>query len=241
MKKQNSGYIIFLVGGIGLAGLIVFFVFVRQLFMDTFPNAVQNTAEVIPSAELDFDPLVTVVPPEERFPAIPKALETDPQRGVSNPTVTIIEFGDFECEGCATMKPIIEQVLEEYPDDVLHVWKDYPLPSIHPYAETAAIAARCAQAQDTFWAYHDLLLDRYNTLILQPWAELATAVELNEEQFNTCLSDGSMTQRVTEGFLIARSLELDSTPTYFVNDQKLTGAQTIEELRAAIEKELTTE
>lgn len=238
MQNKKTGQLIFALGLLGIGILIVAAAFFQQLFVETFPNAFSETPQTVTSEELGFDPLVTVVPEEERFPAVPKPLATDPTRGAGNPVVTVIEFGDFECENCAAMKPVVEQLLAEYPDQVQHVWKDFPLPSLHLFSEDAAKAARCAQEQDAFWQYHDLLLDRQKTFALQPWIDLAVELGLNEDDFTTCVNNGGTPQTVTEGFLIARSLELEETPSYYINNQRLTGVQSIEDLRTAVEKAL---
>src|SRR5438034_995951 len=58
-------------------------------------------------------------------------LEKSPVRGPKNAPVTIVEFSDFQCPFCAEAKPLLEQVLKAYPDDVKLVFKQFPLSSIH--------------------------------------------------------------------------------------------------------------
>ncbi len=240
MATEKHGRIIYGLGFAALAALVIAYLFFEQLIADTFPEAqVTATEAVVTGAELPFDPLVTVVPEEERFLKTPKALDTDPARGdLDSPSVTIIEFGDFQCEGCAEMKPVLEEIVNLYPDDVQHVWKDFPLPSEHPQTEAAALAARCAQQQDTFWAYHDLLFDRQGEFALYPWTTFAESVLLDIDQFESCLSVATVEQRVVEGYLVARSLELDTTPTYYINERKLVGVQDVETLKVIIEEEI---
>ncbi|MEK7158058.1 MAG: thioredoxin domain-containing protein, partial [Patescibacteria group bacterium] len=59
----------------------------------------------------------------------------DPTRGSQDANVTIIEYGDFQCEDCATVEPALEQVLETYPKQVRLVWKDFPVTTVHFAAE----------------------------------------------------------------------------------------------------------
>lgn len=84
-----------------------------------------------------------------------------PAKGPANAKVTIVEYSDFECPYCAMAVPTIKQVLEAYPNDIKFVFKQYPLP-MHQYAQKAAEASLCAQAQGKFWEYHDKLFEGAN-------------------------------------------------------------------------------
>lgn len=238
--KRSSARLLFVFGILSILFLVIAVGFVRQLFLDTFPEFDQNNTDssLIPASELPVDPLVTVVPEEVRG-GQPQPLDTDPQRGAEKPKVTIVEFGDFQCEACAAMDSVLDQLVTEYSDSVLHVWKDFPVPRVHEQAQAAAEAARCAQDQGVFWEYHDALLSQQDTLILQPWTSIAKDLSLDTKAFEVCLSSGEKEQLVVQGYFTARMLGIEETPTYYINDQLLTGAKTIEELRAIIEEELS--
>lgn len=226
---------IFMVGSLALVGFIAVAVFISQVFEATFPQTtivdVTNTND---ANTLPYDPLVTVTP-KEFLGGAPTVLVDDPVRGSSTPTVTIIEFGDFQCEGCASMVSVLDRVVEEYPNDVRHVWKDFPIPAQHPQSEQAAVAARCAYEQDAFWGYHDLLLSRQGEFSLGQWADWATELELNTEQFTTCLSSTATKEKVVQGYFIARSLDLDATPQYYVNGRFVEGPVSYEELKSIVD------
>src|SRR5262249_30688501 len=70
-------------------------------------------------------------------------LDGAPSMGPPNASVTIVEFGDFECPSCRQLDSILRKMLPEYPK-VRFVFKDFPLESIHPWAMTAALVGRCA-------------------------------------------------------------------------------------------------
>lgn len=82
---------------------------------------------------------------------------SSPIRGPVNAWVTMVEFGDFECPFCGEEEPVVEALLRAFPNDLRLVFKNFPLTSIHPYAEGAAIAAECAGEQGDFWPMHDIL------------------------------------------------------------------------------------
>ena len=77
-------------------------------------------------------------------------------RSGRSPSITVVEFSDFQCPYCATVQTTLATVLPEYGTDVRVVFKNYPL-SFHSHARTTAIAAECAHAQGRFWQFHDLV------------------------------------------------------------------------------------
>lgn len=233
MNKHST--LVTTLGVIALAVIVTAYAFFDSLFAGTLTDAATSGKTNVSSTNLGYDPLVTVVPEGARG-GKPQPLATDPQRGAEQPTVVIVEFGDFECEGCAAMTPIIDQILEAYPNDVLHVWKDYPLPSVHPYAETAAQAARCAQDQAAFWEYHDELFAAQKTFPLRPWASIASRLGLDEDNFQSCLDNQLKDALVVQGYFIARTFEIEETPAYFINDQFVTGVKTYEEFKALVDQ-----
>lgn len=183
------------------------------------------------------DPLITVVPKDVRA-GYPQPLPTDPKRGAENPEVVIVQFSDFQCEGCAEMDEAIRQILVEYPHTVQHVWKDFPLPTVHPYAEGAAIAARCADKQGKFWDMHDVLFENQKMLGFTPYAEFASQIGINTDQFSACITSSDAKALVVQGYMIARSFNLTQTPTLFVNKTPIEGKKTVEELRVIIDEAL---
>jgi len=85
---------------------------------------------------------------------------SNPVRGSADAPVTIVEFSDFQCPYCARVEPTVEQVMQQYQGKVKLYFRDFPLSSIHPYAEQAAEASRCAGEQGKYWEYHDMLYQK---------------------------------------------------------------------------------
>ena len=83
----------------------------------------------------------------------------DPARVKGNPNapITIVEFSDFQCPFCKRVTPTLDKLLTQYEGKVRLAYRDFPLSQLHPQAQKAAEAARCAGEQDKFWEYHDLL------------------------------------------------------------------------------------
>ncbi len=88
--------------------------------------------------------------------------------------VTVVEYGDFECPYCAAAAPVLRQLVEESDGRVRLVFRNFPLPDVHPHALTAALAAEAAGAQGAYWPMHDLLFtkqDRLDDRSLKAYAE----------------------------------------------------------------------
>lgn len=88
-----------------------------------------------------------------------KIEKDDSLKGNPAAKVTIVEFSDFECPFCGRAASTVKKILEEYKDEVRIVYKQFPLVSIHKYAQKAAEASLCALDQGKFWEYHDKLFE----------------------------------------------------------------------------------
>ncbi len=89
---------------------------------------------------------------------------SDHLRGTRDATVTLLEYGDYECPHCAGAAPVVLQLLERSAGSLRFVWRHLPLPDVHPNAALAAEAAEAAGAQGDFWGMHDRLFERQDDL-----------------------------------------------------------------------------
>ena len=88
--------------------------------------------------------------------------------------VTVVEYGDFECPYCAAAAPVLRQLVDESDGRVRLIFRNFPLPDVHPHALTAALAVEAAGAQGAYWDMHHLVLskqDRLDDRSLQAYAE----------------------------------------------------------------------
>ncbi|MEM7820665.1 MAG: DsbA family protein [Candidatus Aenigmatarchaeota archaeon] len=158
-------------------------------------------------------------------------------RGPENATVTIIEYGDFECPACSMAEPIMKKVLETYPTQVKLIFKDVPIP-YHTYAQKASEAAECAGAQGKYWEMHDKLFENHNALKISDLKQYAVDIGLDTEKFNECLDSGAMAGDVAADMADARQAGVDATPTFFVNGRKVVGVQPFSVWQGIINREL---
>lgn len=129
---------------------------------------------------------------------------------------------------------MLGKLLAEFPGQIRLVYKDFPLPS-HKGARPAAEAARCAGERGRFWEYHDLLFMAQPAFSREDLQGYARRLELPQETFLACLDGGQFRDAVQQDMQEGRSLGVSGTPTFFVNGQKLVGAQPLEAFREAVQ------
>lgn len=161
-----------------------------------------------------------------------------PSQGPASAKVVVVEFADFECPASAYEEPMIKRMMHDYSGRVRFVFKEFPLTSIHPYAEAAAEAALAANAQGQFWPYHDLLFANQSALEQSDLDSYASSLGLDMSEFDGALNLGIYAAAVAEDEAQGNSLRVSETPTFFVNDDKLPGTVSYSTLQSAIVQQL---
>lgn len=167
-------------------------------------------------------------------PTLPVDMGNDPARGAADAPITIIEFSDFQCPYCKKSVSVLKDLQHIYGERIRHVYRDYPGPN-HPYAQTAAEAARCAGEQGKFWEYHDLLFERQSPGTGWDFAGLARELSLQHKAFTQCLETGRYRQEVLKDLQDGIALGITSTPTFFINGRPFVGARSQAEFQAMID------
>ncbi len=151
-----------------------------------------------------------------------------PSLGDSKAAVTLVEFSDFQCPVCRSLHDVLRGMLPNFPQ-VRVVFKDFPLESLHPWARTAALAGRCAYQQDpkAFWKVYDAIYDQQEVIsAANAWtkmADFAAASGLNPDAFKACMAGPEAAAAVDASRANGQQLEVNSTPTVFVNGRRLVG------------------
>ncbi len=160
-----------------------------------------------------------------------------PARGAEKAAVTIVEFSDFECRFCREVQPVLQQILESYGSDVRLIFKHLPLEG-HRNSLPAARAAYCAGEQDRFWEFHDALFAAGDLSPPGLLEDIAAGLGLGMAKFQTCLSSEQSRTAIVKDMEIARSLRIDSTPSFVVNGKVFKGALGFADFRKIVEREL---
>jgi len=142
---------------------------------------------------------------------------TDHRDGPAHAPVTVIEYGDFECPICRAVEPSVRQLRELHREQMVFVFRHFPLEDAHPLALVAAEAAESAAAQGQFWPMHDLLLAESHPLNRRRLEEFAQRLGLDMARFKADLDDEIYRQRVRDHQQGGRLSHLRATPTFFVN------------------------
>lgn len=172
-----------------------------------------------------------------------------PTRGNKNAKVVIVNYDDFQCPFCSQMhQTLFPEVLKEYGDRVLIIYKDYPLSEIHPWAIHAAVNANCLAAQnnDAYWDFADYMHAHQRDINSEKgrdaqFAALDTAAldqgkkhNLDSAKLQACVKTQNA-DAVTASVKEADAVGVEATPTLFINGQKAEGGRPLEELRSMLD------
>src|SRR5579872_887413 len=118
-----------------------------------------------------------------RVPVTPR----DHIKGPKNASVTLVEYGDYECPHCCAAHPIVNLVLEHFAPELRFVFRHFPLTQVHPNAEPAAETAEFAGAHGKFWQMHDGIFANQDRLSPPLLFVLAGALGLSEVELRNAL------------------------------------------------------
>jgi protein-disulfide isomerase len=148
-----------------------------------------------------------------------------------------VEFSDFQCPYCRKAEAAVKEVLARHPGEVRLAYRDFPLRQIHPDAQSAAEASRCAEEQGKFWEFHDALFvapkaDRETQL------QVVRSLGLDEKKFDSCLSGGMYKEQIEQDFQDGIQAGVSGTPGFFINGIALSGAQPVSAFEKIILSEI---
>ncbi len=171
--------------------------------------------------------------------------ETSHMTSKKDAKVTIVEFGDFQCPACAAAHPEIKAALEQYKDnpEVNFVFRNFPLDTIHPNAHISAEAAEAAGAQGKYWEMHNMLYEKQSewsasTTALDIFVGYAKEIGLNVDQFKLAVEQRLYADVINTDYKDGEAVEVNSTPTFFINGTKQNKVLQRDELKALIDAEL---
>ncbi len=180
--------------------------------------------------------------PVGKYLELPEIDEKDIKTGPEDAPVRVVEFTDFQCPYCKAFHDTVQTTLKEYGDKALYVFKQYPITSIHPQAESAALASECANEQGKFTEYANTLFSKQDewgkTTGSQKFKDYARVLKLDTAKFNACVDEKKYQEKVTANMEEGKKFGISGTPGTFVNGTFLNGAVSKEDLTAAIDAEL---
>lgn len=163
--------------------------------------------------------------------------------GSEKAKVTMVEYSDFQCPLCKKyFDESYATILKDYVNTgkVKYVFKHFPL-NIHPQAPAAALATECALEQNKFWEMHDLIFQNQDSWSgkanhLDTFKQLAAQLDLDATKFGQCLDQKKFQGNVDADYQEALSKGVRGTPTFYINDQLMVGAQETEKFTELLDK-----
>ncbi len=144
-------------------------------------------------------------------------------KGPKDAEIVLLKFSDFECPYCAIAAADIKTFTKGHSDDVLYIYKQFPLVSIHDKALPAAKAAWAAGQQGQFWLYHDGLFAYQDKLSEDYYKALAEQIGLDMERFNRDRNSPAAQAAIDQDVALAEALGIQGTPTFIMNDLLIPG------------------
>jgi protein-disulfide isomerase len=173
-----------------------------------------------------------------------------PPLGSESAPVTIVEFGDYQCEACYhwfhnTRSTLIDNYIETGKAKLVFV----DLPFLGRDSPKAAQASYCAEDQGKYWEYHTILYTFQDGPPDSGWADrdrlnsFAFSLDMNMDEFNECIDSSKYKKRVDANYEEAVKNGANSTPTFIIISQdgaieKFAGAQPYSVFASTIESML---
>jgi len=170
-----------------------------------------------------------------------------PPLGSESASITIVEFGDYQCEACYhwfhnTRDTLIDNYIETGKAKLVFV----DLPFLGRDSPKAAQASYCAEDQGKYWEYHTMLYTFQDGHPDSGWADrdrlnsFAFSLDMNMDEFNDCMNSSKYQQRVKANYDEAVKHSVQQTPTFIIISQdgtteKFAGAQPYSVFAATIE------
>ncbi len=166
---------------------------------------------------------------EKRFPKRPTIdydtvydieVGDSPARGAKNAKVTLVEFSDFQCPYSQRVQPLIQKLLKEYPGDLQHVFKHFPL-RFHKQAAPAAKACIAAGLQGKFWEMEEMVFKNPKELQDDDLKKYAGKIGLDVDRFEKDFKSEKVEKRLQQDIAQARKIKVTGTPTLFLNGSRV--------------------
>lgn len=163
-------------------------------------------------------------------------------------SLTLIEYGDFQCPGCQSMYPTVSEVTEKYASSVQYVFRSYPL-SYHKNAKASSAAAESAGLQDRYWDMFDLIYttpseweDAGPTERTDVFLRYAKQLGIDVDKFKADMDSERVKKKISFDTSLARKSNVEATPTFFLDGKKLDTAnlRTVDDFSKIIDEALAT-
>ncbi len=183
------------------------------------------------------------IPENEQNKPTNQILDTDWVLGNPQGIIKVVEYSDLQCPACKIYNGVGERIVESFGDQVGFTYRHFPLKQIHPNATLAAQAAEAAGKQGKFWQMMELLFTHQlewegSNQVFNLYTNYANQLGLNQDQFRREIDAKDVKALVEADYLSGLVAKIDSTPTFYINGQKINNLKSAEDLITRIRFEL---
>lgn len=164
--------------------------------------------------------------PDDGKGDIPPVTNNEWIKGGINVRATLVEYSDFQCPACKFREPMIQQLLDEFGNQIKFVYRHFPLSAIHKNGQLAAQAGEAAGLQNKFWEMHGKLFENQEIWADQDddeakdtFIDYAEQIGLDKTQFESDLDSNAVRDAVNEDYSGGVAAGVNSTPSFFLNGQ----------------------
>ncbi len=158
--------------------------------------------------------------------------------GSATSSISVIEYGDYQCEDCKQVAKTVQNVLPSYGGQVRFVFHHLPIEDRHPKAMDAAVFSECANQQGLFWEAHDALMEA-KSIDEATFSRIANTLKLDQNALRACRAQPEIAATIRSEIEIARGDGLSGVPLLFIGTRASYGDMPEEELRSEINRYLT--
>lgn len=233
-QPKQSNVPMFIIGAVLLVALAGGFWFYTSSKNNGKPgNSNTTSKEITPSKAL-------TIPPDA-----PPGAQPANESGSPSAKVTLEEFADFQCGSCAAEHPTMNEIKAMYGSRIHFIFRNFPLKiPAHDKSYDAAIAAEAAGSQGKFWEMQNQLFTHQQDWTKAPtyrdiWKGYAQTIGLNVPKWEADMSGIAAKGRVNQDMERGNAININSTPTLFINGTAVPFASmTVEGIKAIVDAEL---
>lgn len=229
----NGGFYMLL----ALLACLAAFQILKPMPQGNFTPDIPKSAEEVQNILTNMD-----LPPIKVDRSQYSGLGEDYRKGSDDAKVTIVEFADFQCPSCQRASQTLRMLKEEFGDQILVVFKNYPLDSscnknvsssYHKLACKSAVLARCAGQYGKFWEMHDKIFENQSKIDdnrLELWLR---DLGISKSQQDVCLASQDILNKIKADIDQGTQLNITGTPAIFINSMPV-ASRTYDALRSEI-------
>ena len=140
--------------------------------------------------------------------------------GKTSATITLVEYGDYQCSHCGEAHPLIKRLLKDFHNELFFVFRNFPDEN-NPEAMITAEAAEAAGLQNKFWEMHDLIFEQQDQVTEDNLIYFAESLSLDIEKFKNDRASQNVAAKIESDVESGIRNDVTKTPTFFINDIRL--------------------